>query len=59
MQEALDRLYAPAGEWLGTLYDEAAVRAGVLAEPAPAVRARWAAEVQALASECGLEVGDG
>ena len=54
MQAALDRLWRPTADWLGSLYNGGLVAEGVVAEGAEAVRLRWAAEAGRLLAEHGL-----
>jgi phenylacetate-CoA oxygenase PaaI subunit len=59
MQAAVDWLWKPTADWIGTMYNGSLTSDGTLAESAEALRARWSTEVQALLADCGLAAAHG
>ncbi len=58
MQAAVDWLWSPTADWIGTMYNGKLTADGTLAESAEALRARWAADVNSLLADCKLAVPD-
>lgn len=56
LQAAIDRLWKPTAEWLGSSYSAEVVASGVMAESAGAICARWSDEAQRLLAGCGLTI---
>ncbi|MGH2521070.1 MAG: 1,2-phenylacetyl-CoA epoxidase subunit PaaC [Anaerolineales bacterium] len=54
LQAAVDELWHPTAGWLDATDASALVDAGILAESAEALRARWSDETKSLLTECGL-----
>jgi ring-1,2-phenylacetyl-CoA epoxidase subunit PaaC len=55
-QVAVDRAWTPTASWIATLYHDALVADGILAESAEGLRARWIVEAESLLADCQLAV---